>query len=108
MELKNCLVQRGTHFHSGYLGDSVVGENCRFGAGFISANRRFDRQPIKTIVKGKEVNTNLTSLGAIIGNQVSFGIHSGTMPGVLIGSNCLIHPDTMVFKNLPDNTIWSG
>jgi len=108
MELKNCLVQRGTHFHSGYLGDSVVGENCRFGAGFISANRRFDRQPIKTIVKGKEVNTNLTSLGAIIGNQVSFGIHSGTMPGVLIGSNCVIHPDTMVFKNLPDNTIWSG
>ncbi|MGB9743331.1 MAG: sugar phosphate nucleotidyltransferase [Minisyncoccales bacterium] len=106
MELKNCLVQKGTHFHSGFLGDSIVGEQCRFGAGFISANRRFDRQEIKTIVKGKEVNTGLTYLGAIIGNQTRFGVHSGTMPGVLIGSDCLIGPNVMVFKNLSDGLTW--
>lgn len=96
MEIKHSLVQEGTMFHSGYLGDSVVGRNCRFGAGFVSGNFRFDTKPIH----------NLPKLGAIIGDNSAFGIHSGTMPGVLIGSNCQIGPAAHVFENIEDNTIF--
>ncbi|MFH1706292.1 MAG: DapH/DapD/GlmU-related protein, partial [Patescibacteria group bacterium] len=103
-EIKNCLVQKGTHFHSGYFGDSVMGENCRFGAGFVTANRRIDRESIKALVKDKKIDTGLTYFGMVVGNNSSFGIQSSTMPGTLIGSNCVIGPGTLVFENLGDNT----
>lgn len=103
-EIKNCLVQKGTHFHSGYFGDSVIGENCRFGAGFVTANRRIDRGNIKTLVKDKKIDTGLTYFGTVVGNNSSFGVQSGTMPGVLIGSDCIVGPGTLVFENLKDNT----
>ncbi|MDP2663961.1 MAG: DapH/DapD/GlmU-related protein, partial [bacterium] len=103
-EIKNCLVQKGTHFHSGYFGDSVIGENCRFGAGFVTANRRIDRGNIKALVKDKKIDTGLTYFGMVAGNDSSFGIQSGTMPGTLIGSNCVIGPGALVFENLGDNT----
>lgn len=103
-EIKNCIIQQGTHFHSGYFGDSIIGQNCRFGAGFATANRRIDRADIKSIVKGKKTDTGLSYFGSAIGNNTRFGIQSGTMPGVLIGSNCIIGPGTLVFENIEDNT----
>ena len=105
-ELKNCIVQEETHFHSGYVGDSVIGENCRFGAGFITANRRIDRGNIKITVKGEKIDTGLTYLGVISGNNSKFGIHAGTMPGVMIGRNCSVGPGAFVFENLEDNTVF--
>ncbi len=103
-EIKNCLIQQGTHVHSGYFGDSIIGQNCRFGAGFTTANRRIDRANIKPVVKGKKIDTGLTYFGTAVGNNTCFGIHSGVMPGVLIGSNCIIGPGTLVFENIEDNT----
>ncbi len=103
-EIKNCIIQQGTHFHSGYFGDSIIGQNCRFGAGFTIANRRIDRANIKSVVKGKKIDTGLTSFGTAIGNNTRFGIQSGTMPGVLIGADCVIGPGTLVFENIEDGT----
>ena len=102
-ELKNSLLQKGTHLHSGYFGDSIFGENCRVGAGFITANRRIDRVNIHSLVKGKKTDTNLTFFGAAVGNNSRFGIRAGTMPGVLIGSNCRVGPGTLIFDNIKDN-----
>lgn len=103
-EIKNCLIEEGTHFHSGYFGDSIIGKNCRFGAGFITANRRIDRANVKSIVKGEKIDTGLSYFGAVIGDNSRFGIHSGTMPGVFIGSDCVVEPGTLVFENIEDNT----
>ena len=94
MEIKRSIVQEGTVFHSGYLGDSVVGKNCRFGAGFVTGNLRLDRKPVHGFPK----------LGVTIGDNSVLGIHSGTMPGVLIGIDCIVGPGTHVFKDLPDGT----
>ncbi len=106
MEIKNSIVQEGTHFHSGYVGDSIIGEDCRFGAGTITANRRTDRGEINSVVKNKKMNTKRTYLGLIAGNKTSFGIKVGTMPGVLIGPNSLVGPNSIVMKNIPSDSIF--
>ncbi|MDP2926590.1 MAG: sugar phosphate nucleotidyltransferase [bacterium] len=106
MEIKNSLVQAGTHFHSGYLGDSLIGSDCRFGAGLVTANRRIDRGIVSSVVKGKEIVTGLTYLGTAVGNRSRFGIQIGVMPGVLVGKNCTIWPGTIVFENVSDGIVW--
>jgi bifunctional UDP-N-acetylglucosamine pyrophosphorylase/glucosamine-1-phosphate N-acetyltransferase len=103
-EIKNSLVQEGTHFHSGYFGDSIIGKDCRFGAGFITANRRIDRANIKSLVKGKKIDTGISYFGTVVGDNTCFGIQAGTMPGVLVGSGCTIGPGTLVFENIEDDT----
>lgn len=103
-EIKNSLIEEETHFHSGYCGDSVIGSNCRFGAGFVTANRRIDRKNIVSSMKEQKIDTGLTFFGTIVGPNSKFGINCGTMPGVLVGSNCLVGPGTMVFENIEDNT----
>lgn len=105
-EIKQSIVQEGTHFHSGYVGDSIVGKNCRFGSGFMTANRRLDRKTIKATIEEKKVDTKRTFFGAVMGNNVHFGIHTGTMPGVFIGSDCAIGPGTLVFNNLEDKSLF--
>lgn len=104
MEIKHSIIQEGTHFHSGYIGDSIIGKNCRFGAGFIAANRRLDRNTIASVVKGTKVDTKLSYWGTVVGDETYLGIHTGTMPGVFIGQNCVIGPGTQIFKNVEDNT----
>ena len=104
MEIKHSIVQKDSHFHSGYLGDSLVGENCRFGVGFISANKRFDRTNVKVKIGEEKIDTGLDAFGCAIGDNTAFGIHSGTMPGVLIGSDSVINPGVQVFENILDKT----
>jgi acetyltransferase-like isoleucine patch superfamily enzyme len=55
-------------------------------------------------VKGEKIDTGLTSLGTMTGDEVKFGIQSGTMPGVLIGSSAMVGPGTLVFENLKDGS----
>lgn len=104
-EIKHSIIQEGTHFHSGYVGDSIIGKNCRFGAGFVTANRRMDRASIQSVVKEKKIDTKLTFFGSVIGDGTHAGIHVGTMPGVFIGQQSVIGPGTNVFQNLPDHSL---
>jgi len=101
-EVKNCVFQEDIHIHSGYFGDSIFGKGCRLGAGNITANVRIDRGEVKSKIKNQKskINTGLNSLGVIMGENTKTGIHCSFMPGVLIGSNCLIYPNSVIFKNI--------
>lgn len=103
-EITRSIIQEGTHLHAAYVGDSVIGKNCRIGAGFISGNVKLDRKEINAAVKGKKIGTGLKRLGVITGDDTKFGIGVRTMPGVMIGSNCIIGPASVIFENVPDNT----
>ncbi|RLC35445.1 MAG: hypothetical protein DRZ76_00105 [Candidatus Nealsonbacteria bacterium] len=96
-EVTRSIFQEGAHCHSGYFGDSVFGENCRLGAGTVTANVKLDRGEIKS--------TGLSSLGAIAGKNTNIGINASLMPGVLIGSNCTVGPGSVVFDNVKDNQV---
>ena len=108
VDIKHSIVQEGTTFHSGYIGDSIVGRNCRFGAGFITGNRRFDGRTVLVKVKGEKVDSKFGKLGVMVGDNCAFGIHAGTMPGMLVGSNCQIGPATHIFENVDnDMTVYA-
>lgn len=43
-----------------------------------------------------------------IGDNVHIGINTIVMPGVSIGSNCIIGCGAVVTKNIPDGEVWAG
>ncbi len=104
MEVKNSLIMGGTRVHSGFIGDSIIGENVRIGAGFLTANVRLDRKNIESVINNIKMDTGINHLGAIIGKNVHIGIKSSTMPGVIIEKNATVGPLTVVLNNVPPDT----
>jgi len=104
MELKNSLVMNNTKMHSGFIGDSIIGEDCRVGADFSTANVRLDRKSVKVVIKENEVDSGLKFLGTFVGRNSKIGIKVSTMPGIIIGQNAIIGPSTVVLHNVSDNT----
>lgn len=102
-EVKNSIFQKDCHIHSGFFGDSIFGQGCRVGAGTITANTRIDREEIKIKSKKQKINTGLKSLGVITGENTKIGINVSLMPGILIGSNCIIGPHSLVMESIKDN-----
>ncbi len=105
-EVTRSIFQEDIHTHSGYFGDSIFGKGCRLGAGTITANVRIDRGEIKSVVKGEKIDTGLNSFGVIMGENVKTGVHCSLMPGVLIGSNAIIGPNSIVFENIENNKVF--
>ena len=89
VEVKNSIIMRGTKIpHPNYIGDSVIGEGCNFGAGTKIANFRFDENEI---IVGN-IDTGRRKLGAIIGDGVETGINASINVGSLIGNGTWIGP----------------
>ncbi len=103
-EAARSIICSGTHIHSGFIGDSIIGENCRIGAGILTANTRADRKEIYSVVKGEKIATGLKSFGTVIGSGTKTGIGVKIMPGMLIGSNCIIGPGTVVSGNVDSDS----
>ncbi len=93
VELKNSVVMDGTKIpHFNYVGDSVIGKDCNFGAGTKIANLRHDHSEV--IICGQR--TMRRKMGAIIGDNVLFGINCSVNVGAVIGSNVRISPHSYV------------
>ncbi|MBI2033128.1 MAG: NTP transferase domain-containing protein [Candidatus Levybacteria bacterium] len=103
MEIKNSLIGKQTTTHSGFIGDSVIGENCKIAAQFCTANVRLDRENVTIKTETGKIDTLKQSLGVIMGENVFAGIRVSTMPGVIIGRNVTIGPQTVVMHNLEDD-----
>jgi bifunctional UDP-N-acetylglucosamine pyrophosphorylase/glucosamine-1-phosphate N-acetyltransferase len=85
VEIKNSTIVEGTKIgHLSYLGDSVIGSGCNFGAGTIVANLRHDNAAIISYVKGQKEDTGRRKLGVIMGDNVKTGIHTTIYPGTVI------------------------
>jgi bifunctional UDP-N-acetylglucosamine pyrophosphorylase/glucosamine-1-phosphate N-acetyltransferase len=104
-EVARSIFQKGVTTHSGYFGDSIIGEGTKIGAGTITSNVRLDRGEIFSEVKGEKLNTGLKSFGAVIGKNTFIGTKVNIMPGKFIGSNCTIFPNSLIKGNIKDNTV---
>jgi len=88
--------------HHNYVGDSIIGEECNFGAGAKIANLRLDKKSIEMA----HIDTKRRKLGAIIGDGVQIGINACINVGSIIGNNTLIGPGATVSGViLPDSKI---
>jgi bifunctional UDP-N-acetylglucosamine pyrophosphorylase/glucosamine-1-phosphate N-acetyltransferase len=106
VEVKNSIVMRNTNLpHLNYVGDSIIGENCNFGAGTKIANLRLDEREIKAVVRGKKVATGRRKFGAAIGDNVKTGINVSINVGAMIGSDVFISPAALVDGYIEPNSI---
>ena len=103
-EIARSIIMDNTHIHSGFIGDSIIGQNCRLGANFVTGNRRIDRKTIKIDIKDG-YDTGLTRLGTIMGYNVKTGINTSVMPGTLIGNNSIIGSNTEVKGRVESNKL---
>ena len=101
VDIKNSHIGESTHIHSGFIGDSVIGENVKVGANFIVANKRLDRGQICVGVKGEKINTQKTSLGVFIGNNTHVGINVSAMPGSVVSGESIVFPGTVIKGKIP-------
>jgi len=104
VEVKSSIIMRGSKIpHHNYVGDSVIGEECNFGAGTKVANLRLDEKE----VWAAGINTGRRKLGAIIGDRVETGINASINVGSIIGNNTLIGPGAIVSGViLPDSRVF--
>ncbi|HNQ55603.1 MAG TPA: sugar phosphate nucleotidyltransferase [Methanothrix sp.] len=85
VEVKNSAIMNDSKIgHLSYVGDSVIGEGCNFGAGTVCSNLRHDGKSIKSYVKGERVDSGRRKLGVMMGDHVMTGINTSIYPGTVI------------------------
>lgn len=107
-EAKNSIFLPGAHApHFAYVGDSILGQRVNLGAGTKLSNLTIisekdpatgQRPAIKLWVDGREYDTGLAKLGAILGDDVQTGCNSVLNPGCLIGPRSLVYANASVRK----------
>lgn len=97
VEVKNTIVMEGTHIgHLSYVGDSIIGRRCNFGAGTKIANLRHDGKNIKVMLKGRIIDSGRRKLGVIMGDDVHTGINTSINIGVTMAKGRITLPGEIV------------
>lgn len=87
--VKNSIIlSRSNVPHYSYVGDSIVSEDCNFGACSQTANLRLDNKPIKVKLGDQLHDSGRRKLGCIL------------EPGVKLACATILNPGTYVKKGL--------
>ncbi len=90
-EVNNVVVQANSNKgHAGYLGNSVIGEWCNFGAGTIASNMKNNYAEVKLWDYTKDAfrNTGTQFCGLIMGDHSKTGINTMFNTGTVVGVGC--------------------
>ncbi len=89
-EIKNTVMMAYSNkAHDGYLGDSVVGEWCNFGAGSTNSNLKNTAGEIKIWdFASKEYVPVGNKCGVIMGDYSRVAVNSAINTGSMIGVSC--------------------
>ncbi len=100
VEIKNSIIMDNAKVpHLSYIGDSVIGKNSNLGAGTITANLKHDNENVRSVVKGKIVDTGRRKLGTIIADDVHTGINTTIYPGRKIWPGVSTLPGEIIDKD---------
>lgn len=109
-EVSNCIFQAYSNKgHDGFLGNSVVGEWCNFGADTNSSNLKNNYSPVKIhhYQTGKLENTNVLFCGVLMGDHSKTGINTMLNTATVIGVSANIFGGDFPPKYIPSFT-WGG
>jgi NDP-sugar pyrophosphorylase family protein len=100
-EVKNSIFLNQAHAsHFAYVGDSILGNRVNLGAGTKLANLSVfsvrdpasgKRPSLRLRLGDAEIDTGLSKLGAILGDDVQTGCNTITNPGCIVGPRTLIY-----------------
>ncbi len=108
-ELKNAILFNAVQVpHYNYIGDSILGYKCHFGAGSITSNVKSDKSPVTINYNATKINTGLKKFGAIVGDYVEIGCNSVLNPGCIIMKNSSIYPLSSVRGVVAENSIFKA
>jgi bifunctional UDP-N-acetylglucosamine pyrophosphorylase/glucosamine-1-phosphate N-acetyltransferase len=102
-EVKHSYIGDDCWFHSNYIGDSIVDDNCSLGAGTILANFRLDEGNIRIKIGDNLVDTDYDKLGAIVGRGCRIGVNASLMPGVRVGPDTFVGPQICLREDVEAN-----
>lgn len=109
-EVNNVIFQANSNkAHDGYLGNSVIGEWCNFGAGTNNSNLKNNYADVKlwNYSANRFLNTGLQFCGLIMGDHSKCGINTMFNTGTVVGVSANIYG-----SNFPRNFIpsfsWGG
>lgn len=101
VEVKNSIFMNGCRVdHLSYVGDSVFGEKVHLGAGTLIANLRHDKSNVFSQVKSQLVDSGMTKLGAILGDNAQTGVNTSIYPGRKMWPDRWTHPSEIVRKDI--------
>ncbi len=104
-EITNSIIGENCWFHTNYIGDSIIEDNCSFGSGAVTANFRFDEKAVQVNVEGKKVDSGRTKLGAMVADNCKVGVNSSLSPGIKIGPNSIVGPNVYLGSDLEKHKI---
>jgi NDP-sugar pyrophosphorylase family protein len=102
-EVKHSYIGDNCWFHSNYIGDSIVDDDCSLGAGTVLANFRLDEGNIRMKVGDNMVDTGHDKLGGIVGRGCRIGVNASLMPGVRVGTDSVVGPQVCLHHDLAAN-----
>ena len=108
---QNCVIGHSTEVarsilgdscwtHKNFIGDSILSDNCSFGAGTITANLRFDEKPVKVRVGETRVSSGKKYFGIIMAENCRTGCNAVLLPGTKIGPNAIVGPGVVLGDTL--------
>ncbi len=99
-EIKRSLIGDNCLFHMNFVGDSIISDDCMFGAGSTTANLRFDGRTVVVDVDGQKFDSGEEKLGVIMGANCRTGINSCLAPGVKVGPRSIVGPGVLLQRDL--------
>jgi len=104
VELKNSIIMDHTNIsHLSYVGDSIIGSGCNFGAGTLVGNLRLDEKSVKMRLGDELYDTGRRKMGCVVGDNVKTGLNVMINSGRKIGQNSMIGPGVVVYSDIPEN-----
>jgi len=109
-EVSNSIFQAYSNKgHDGFLGNSLIGEWCNFGADSNTSNLKNNYSPVRTysFEAGKEVETGQQFMGVTMGDHSKCGINTMLNTATVIGVSCNIYGGGFPAKFVPSFS-WGG
>jgi UDP-N-acetylglucosamine diphosphorylase/glucosamine-1-phosphate N-acetyltransferase len=102
-EIKNSILMAYSNkAHDGYLGDSVIGEWCNFGAGSSNSNVKNTGGEVKMWnQQTRSFEAAGNKCGLVMGDYSRCAINSSINTGTTIGVSCNVFDGTYPEKHLP-------